>query len=75
VALEKVALKGGAGGRLGHSNMAHWAPTEVVKSSARKRRRRDGAAEVAGQLWETGSEDLDSVRNRRYRSRRFNEPT
>lgn len=32
--------KGGQGGKLGHSNMAHWEETEIVKKEFKKKDRK-----------------------------------
>lgn len=36
----KIKPEGGSGGKRGHSNMEHFAPTEEVKRTTRKARRR-----------------------------------
>jgi hypothetical protein len=40
MALEK-ATRGGQGGKKGHSNMSHYAGTEIVKRANKKHRRRE----------------------------------
>jgi hypothetical protein len=66
VAILKGKPDGGQGGKLGHSNMAHWEFTEEIKKYARKRRRRRRQAkvEVAEGLAERetiGAADRDKV--------------
>lgn len=34
-----LKTEGGQGGRLGHSNMAHWDGTEIIKEKSKKARR------------------------------------
>jgi len=71
MALEKVSMKGGCGGRLGHSNMSHWTTTAVVKLAARKRLRRHGTAEALSQLEDsevTRGSAVVLARKRRYPS-------
>lgn len=36
-----VKVKGGSGGKRGHSGMCHWMPTEQVKVVSKKARRRE----------------------------------
>lgn len=38
--------EGGNGGKKGHSNMAHWSKTEVIKQEAKKSRRENDKKEV-----------------------------
>jgi hypothetical protein len=38
--LRRNKVKGGSGGKRGHSNMAHWEYTEEIKQRSRKARRR-----------------------------------
>lgn len=45
-----VPSEGGAGGRLGHSNMDHWDYTGDIKKAARAVRRREDHLEVAAQV-------------------------
>jgi len=52
VAILKGKPDGGQGGKLGHSNMAHWEFTEEIKTAARKRRRHQAKVEVAEGLAE-----------------------
>lgn len=40
MALEKQT-RGGMGGKKGHSNMSHWAGTEIIKRANKKHRRRE----------------------------------
>jgi len=36
----------GQGGKMGHSNMAHWEGTEIIKKTAKKARRSHSKAQV-----------------------------
>lgn len=46
--MPKIAKSsGGSGGKRGHSNMAHWSKTHVVKKLTRKLRRAEGKREIA----------------------------
>jgi len=36
----KMKTEGGSGGKRGHSNMAHWERTEIIKAKADRARRR-----------------------------------
>ena len=38
--------KGGQGGKKGHSNMAHWDGTEIIKKAHKKHLRQDGKREA-----------------------------
>ena len=40
MALEKQT-KGGQGGKKGHSNMSHWAGTEIIKKAHKKHLRKE----------------------------------
>ena len=42
-------VKGGQGGRLGHSNMMHVAGTEEIKQATRRLRRREDKAAIEEQ--------------------------
>ncbi len=48
----KMKIEGGSGGKLGHSNMAHWAPTEFIKAQTKRLRRYDGKCVIRAQVAE-----------------------
>lgn len=52
-----VPSEGGAGGRLGHSNMEHWDYTGDIKKAARAARRRADRAEIEERLTQMGETD------------------
>jgi hypothetical protein len=54
--LKKGPSEGGSGGKLGHSGMDHWAYTDEVKETARRRRRIEDKEVV----WEQESDREDS---------------
>ena len=56
MAIERVKPDGGSGGRLGHSNMAHWTHAAEVKDSARKHRRAADKAAVREGLEDQASD-------------------
>lgn len=46
----KLKTEGGQGGKLGHSNMVHYAKTEEVKAAARRQRRQEGKKTLVQEL-------------------------
>lgn len=44
VSRSKMKAEGGSGGKRGHSNMAHWERTEIIKAKADRARRRQVCA-------------------------------
>ncbi len=54
---EKVKSEGGSGGKRGHSNMDHWAKTEEIKESARRKRKQADVDEVQRGLEESAEDD------------------
>ncbi len=48
----KMKIEGGSGGKLGHSNMAHWMETELIKAQTKRLRRRDGKLVIRAQVAE-----------------------
>ena len=47
MSIMKGKVEGGQGGKLGHSNMTHWAYTEEIKDASRKLRRQIAKRDVA----------------------------
>jgi hypothetical protein len=58
MAISKGRVDGGQGGKLGHSNMNHWAYTEEVKDASRKWRRLKAKGEITEGLTEYETEDV-----------------
>ena len=56
MSIMKGKVEGGRGGKLGHSNMTHWAYTEEIKDASRKLRRHNAKRDVAEGLVEYKAE-------------------
>ena len=56
MAIDKMKIEGGQGGRRGHSNMCHWQYTEEIKAATRKLRRAQGKKLIRNELKEYSSE-------------------
>lgn len=52
MAIKKSKIDAGQGGRLGHSNMAHWMESHELKESSRRARRIDAKRQVREELAE-----------------------
>ena len=57
MAIDKGKIDAGQGGRLGHSNMAHWVYSHELKESSRKARRIDAKRQVRAGLAEQAAVD------------------
>lgn len=57
MAIDKGKIDAGQGGRLGHSNMAHWVYSHELKESSRKARRLEAKRQVRAGLAEQAAAD------------------